>query len=185
MTQRFLVTQDITCTAGVAAHAGVGARQFMLLEAGSAVDLKFYNRNDEVVGTVVGALQGFSVITDGYAKVEITSAANQTIRVCHANEQVSFNRLSGSIEANLSPTTTLTPGTVTVGAVATTLPALVGQKRITIKCASSNGGTVTLGTVSGAGLTFGAGEGITLDTEATLDVIASAAGQVVEYVQEV
>lgn len=185
MTQRFLVTHDIDCLAGQEAHAGVGARQFMLLDAGAAVDLTFYDRNDEAVGTVTGAMQGFSVITEGYARVEITSAVNQTVRVCHANEQVSFNRLSGSIEANLSPSTGVTPGAATVGVAATTLPALVGQKRVTLKCASTNGGTVTIGTVSGTGITLGAGEGISLDTAASVPLIASAAGQVVEFLQEV
>lgn len=178
-------TVDVPLLAATATFTGASGRQLIIAELSGTCDITIYGSNRQAIGSATGVRAGYDLwIPDGFAAVLITAGTAQTAKLIVSDEPVRYNRLSGSVEAVIAASTTLTAGKVIVGAGATTIAAVAGQQRILVRADLANTAAVTMGTVAGTGVFLMAGEWDLIATADAVDLISTAAGQVIHYRQE-
>lgn len=102
-----------------------GGRFLRLITSDAAVDIELFDESSQPLGTMVGVKGGFRISVDDFNEknskrsstfglVKITSATNQTVDVAISRVPIDYDRLTGSVTAEISSGTTVTQSSVTV-----------------------------------------------------------------------
>jgi hypothetical protein len=158
-----------------------GGRYFRLMKASAEVDVEFFADDGSSLGKAEGVLAGFAVSFQpreigressliSFASCKITSATAQTIQAAISRQRVEYDRLSGSIDAEIIPGTTFNSvADVALAAAATTLilAANADRKEAIISNLLANASTMRIGDAGAAaanGIPLAPGETIVLTT---------------------
>lgn len=165
----------ITLAAGGYVQMPVSGDQFLVRTSNGDVDIWSDDRAIDMVGLKAG--DGAENTRFDALNIKNSTAAEVTLTlvVSFAN----FVTKRTQIVGGSGTSDTLVTGSATYGTTPTTLPAISSQIRVRFRAAVANTGTITV-----AGISYAAGEGDDLVTSAAIPIVASAAGQVLEYLQE-
>lgn len=170
-----------------------GGRFFRLLSAPTAVDVEFFDESGQSMGICEGVTTGFamsfypadlgkSAPLISFGKVQITSAGAQTVQAVIARQPVSFDALSGTVDANLVKAATLTDtadvALVDAAAAAQLLAANTARRTAIITAKSANTGPVRIGTAPNdtRGYELAPGTSVFLDVTAAIKGFAPTGG---------
>lgn len=135
MSQTLLQAKDYAIAAAGTARISIPGTYFQLMESTSDVTIRFF-RNDSEIGIAENVPEGFTFgpIADPWHRVEIQSAAAQTVKVSISRAPTGLLRITGAIDADVTKGATVTAGNGSVGAASALLLAADSTRRcLTLK----------------------------------------------------
>lgn len=166
---------DITLSAGAQVRMPISGENFYVRSTTGAVDVWSDDRNIDMQALLAGeGSDGKHFDALSFAN---NTASTITLVVVTSEENFRSNRVQ--IVGSVNKSTSITSGSGTYDTNPTSINPISDQIRIRFRCAVANTGTITV-----AGITYAAGETDSIETSAAVSVVASAAGQVLEYSQE-
>lgn len=135
-------TLSINLTAGQTTRMNIGGTYFALIDSSAPMDVDFYRNNANFAKASGVEFGYFSEPLEGFTELDFTSASTQTIKVAIATGSGGYNRLAGTVSANIikgSSFNDLAPVTVGVAAVVVAA-ANASRKALRVY----NGGTATV-----------------------------------------
>lgn len=137
-------------TAGQPWPLHVPAKFMQLVVAPAPVSLKFY-QGGKVVDEAEEVEEGFYCNTEGFDRVEVTSSANQLVKIILSDGSSGTSRIAGSVTASVKTATGIVNVPMKTVGTAEVLAAAANSNRLGLRFLNAGGSNIALG---GAGLAF-------------------------------
>lgn len=159
---------------------------FRLITTSSACNLTFHSSSGEVLAEIIGVQAGFAIdaaaLGDNFGRVDVYSAATQTVTAIVSTVPIHYDRLTGSVAVTSTPPATLDSlADDSIATGATELIAAADSDRHTLIVSNLAANTATFrigdsGAAAANGIPLAPGETLVLDTSAAVYAYNPAAG---------
>lgn len=185
MSERLLNAKDYTIDAGGKAQISIPGTYFQLMESSSDVTIRFF-RHDSEIGIAENVPEGFTFgpVAEPWHRVEIESAAAQTVKASVSRAATGLLRITGAIDADITKATTLDSlPDVVIGAGATQILAAADSTRreILVSNLAANASPIRVGDGGASaanGVPCAPGETVTITTSGAVYAYSATAQSV-------